>query len=137
MAIQRCILGTVVGGVVLFFVGFLIYGILFVDFFEANSGTAVGVMKDSPNFMALAGGQLLWGGALTLALGWKGASGVADGLRVGASLGVLFFLGIDLTLYATTNMSNLTGTLADAALATALFAVTGAVIVAVVGRKAP
>lgn len=135
MAIQRCILGTLVGGVILFFVGFLIYGILFVDFFEANAGTAVGVARDSPNFMALAGGQLLWSGALTLALGWKGAASVGDGLKVGATLGVLFFLGIDLTLYATTNMSNLTGALVDAALATALFAVTGAGIVLVIGRK--
>lgn len=136
MTTQRCILGTLVGGVILFFVGFLIYGVLLVDFFEANAGTATGVMKDSPNLMALAGGQLLWGGALTLALGWAGAASAVDGLKVGAKLGVLFFLGVDLTLYATSNMSNLTGALVDAALATALFAVTGAAIVAVVGRKA-
>lgn len=137
MTTQRCILGTLVGGVILFFVGFLIWGVLLVDFFEANVGTATGVMKDAPNLMALAGGQLLWAGALTLALGWSGAARLGDGLKVGAMLGLLFFLGFDLTLYATTNVSNLTAALVDAALATALFAVTGAAIVGVIGRKAP
>jgi hypothetical protein len=45
-------------------------------------------------------------------------------------------LGIDLTMYATTNMSNLTATLVDPILGAIVFAVAGAVIAAVTGRKA-
>ena len=50
---------------------------------------------------------------LTLILGWTGVSSVGEGVKVGALAGLLFFLGIDLTLYATTNVQNLTATLVD------------------------
>lgn len=136
MTIQRCVLGTVVGGLVLFFLGYLLYGILFAGFFEANAGSATGVTREPFNFVALGVGQLMWGGALTVVLGWTRTSSVAGGIKVGAAIGLLFFLGFDLTLYATTNLSNLTGAIADAVLATVLFGVTGAAVVPVIGTKA-
>ena len=135
MTMQRLALGTVVGGLVLFFLGYLIFGIIFADFFAANAGTATGVQKDPFNFVALGIGQLLWGAALTLILGWASVSSVGRAARVSALVGLLFFFGIDLTMFATTNTSTLLATVVDPILAAALFAVAGAAITAVGGKK--
>ena len=136
MTTQRIALGTIVGGLVLFFLGYLVYGIIFADFFAANAGSASGVTREPFNFVALASGQFAWGAALTLILSWTAVSSVGEGVKVGAVVGLLFFLGIDLTLYATTNIQNLMASLVDATLAAVLFGVTGAAIVSVVRSKA-
>jgi hypothetical protein len=135
MTTQRIALGTVVGGLVLTFLGYLVYGIIFADFFAANAGSASGVTREPFNFVALVIGQLAWGALLTLILGWRSVSSVGEGVKVGALAGLLFFLGIDLTLFATTNIQNLMASLVDAILAAVLFAVTGAAIVPVLRNK--
>ena len=132
---QRFAVGTVAGGLVLFFVGYLFFGLLLVDFFAANAGSATGVMRDPPSFAALALGQLAWGAVLTLILSWRGVSTFLDGAKTGALVGLLFFLGIDLTMYATTNINNLVASLVDAVVAAALFAIAGGAIAAVARRK--
>ena len=136
MAAQRLLIGTVVGGIVLFFAGYLIFGIVFASFFAANAGTATGVTKDPFNFVALGIGQLAWGAALTLILSWAGVKSIGQGATTAGIAGLLLFLGFDLTMYATSNTSNLTATLVDPILAAALFALAGAAIAAVNGKKA-
>jgi hypothetical protein len=136
MSTQRYLLGTLAGGIVLFFLGYLLHGVLLAGFFAANMGSATGVTREPFDFVSLALGQLVWGAALTTVLHWRGVSAWMDGLKTGATVGLLMFFGIDLTLYGTTNIMNLTGAVADAVVATVLFAVAGAVIAAVQGRKA-
>jgi hypothetical protein len=135
MTIQRLALGTVVGGLVLTLLGYLVYGMVFANFFAANAGSASGVTREPFNFVALVIGQLAWGALLTFVLGWRSVSSVGEGVKVGALAGLLFFLGIDLTLFATTNIQNLTASLVDAVLAAILFAVAGAAIVSVSRSK--
>jgi len=53
MTLQRLALGTVVGGLVLFLLGYLVYGVLFASFFATNVGTATGVTREPFNFVAL------------------------------------------------------------------------------------
>ena len=117
-------------------IGAALYGVLLVGFFEANAGSATGVNREPFDLVTLFIAQLAWGGILTLAIGWKGDSTPVAGLKTGATAGALFFLGLDLTLYATTNLSNLIGSLADALVATVLFGVAGALIAVVAGKKA-
>jgi len=103
MTTQRLLTGTVVGGIVLFFLGYLIFGIVFADFFAANAGTATGVPKDPMNFVALGIAQLAWGAALTLILNGASARSIGQGVMVAGICGLLLFLGFDLTMYATSN----------------------------------
>lgn len=135
MTTQRLLTGTVVGGIVLFFLGYLIFGIVFDSFFKANAGTATGVQKEQLNFVALAIAQLAWGAALTLILNWASARSIGQGVTVAGISGLLLFLGFDLTMYATSNTSTLTATLVDPILAAILFAVAGGAITAVAGKK--
>ena len=135
MTTQRFAIGTVVGGLVLFFLGYLVFGVVFADFFAANAGTATGVQKEPFDFVSLAIGQLAWGAALTLILGWANVSSVGQAARVSALVGLLLFFGFDLTMFATTNTSTLLVTVVDPILAAVLFGVAGALIAAVTRRK--
>ena len=136
MTLQRLVLGTVVGGLVLFLLGYLVYGVLFASFFATNVGTATGVTREPFNFVALLLGQLAFAAILTMIFSWSAVRSAGQGAKIGALAGLLFFLGIDLTLYATTNVQNLAASLVDALLAALLFAVSGAVIASVARPKA-
>ena len=133
---QRILTGTVVGGIVLFLLGYLIFGIVFADFFTANAGSATDVPKMPPDFVSLGIGQLAWGAVLTLILGWAGVRSIGQGVTTAGLAGLLIFLGVDLTLYATSNTQNLTAALVDPILAAILFAAAGGAIAAVTARKA-
>jgi hypothetical protein len=121
---------------VLFVLGYALYGILLAGFFEANAGSATGLTREPFDFVSLVIAQFAWGGLVTTLIDWKGATTPVDAAKIGATAGALAFLGFDLTMYATTNTSNLIGALADVAVATILFAVTAAVISMVVGKRA-
>lgn len=136
MSTQRCLLGSLVGGVVLFFLGYALYGILLAGFFEANVGSATGLTREPFDFVSLGIAQFAWGGLLTTLINWKGAWTPVDSAKTGATVGVLAFLGFDLTLYATTNTSTLVGAVGDVVVATMLFAVAAAAISMVLGKKA-
>jgi hypothetical protein len=136
MNLKRCLLGSLVGGIVLFFLGYALFGVLLVGFFEANQGSATGVTREPLDFVTLGLAQLVWGGTLAMLIDWKGASTPVDAAKTAATAGGLFMLGLDLTLYATTNMSTLTGSLADAVVSTILFGIAGAAISLAVGKKA-
>ena len=136
MTLQRLALGTVVGGLVLFLLGYLVYGVLFASFFATNVGTATGVTREPFNFVALLLGQLAFAAILTMIFNWGAVRSASQGAKIGALAGLLFFLGIDLTLYATTNVQNLAASLVDPLLAALLFAVSGAVIAFVSRPKA-
>lgn len=136
MTLQRLAIGTVVGGLVLFLLGYLVYGVLFASFFATNVGTATGVTREPFNFVALLVGQLAFSAILTLIFGWGSVSNAIQGAKMGALAGLLIFLGIDLTLYATTNVQNLAASLVDPLLAALLFGATGAAIASVSRPKA-
>ena len=54
MDIKRFIIGTVVGAITLYALGYLIWELAFADFFAANAGSATGVVKDPQVIWALA-----------------------------------------------------------------------------------
>ena len=135
MITQRLLLGTVVGAVVFTLLGYLAYGIVFADFFANNGGSATGVQRDPFDFVSLVAGQVVFGALLTMILIWASAANVMQGVKVAFVTGLLFFLAIDLTMYATTNIQNLTASLVDPVIGGFLFAFAGAAIMAVTKGK--
>jgi len=69
--IKRFIIGTVVGGIALYILGYVIWELVFADFFAANDGSAIGVAKDPQVIWALALGSLCYAALLTLAIGTR------------------------------------------------------------------
>ncbi|MGD8361448.1 MAG: hypothetical protein PVJ04_08465 [Gemmatimonadota bacterium] len=135
MDVKRFLTGTIVGGVVLFVLGWLIWMVLFAGFFEGQTGTAMGVPKDPPVMWAQILGTLSLAALYTLIIQWRGDSTVMDGLKTGAIAGFLLWFGVDIILFSVWNVSTLTGTISDSILELVRTAITGAVIVAVAGKK--
>ncbi len=133
---KRLITGTVAGGITLFVLGYLIYGLALADFFAANAGSATGVGKDPAILWAIALGDFSIAAHVTLALGWFGASSMADGFKTAALVGFLLWFGADFIHYGVHNVSNLTATIVDPLIELVLTGIAGVVIVAVSGKMA-
>ena len=128
--------GTIVGGVVLYGLGYLMFSRAFAAFYAANAGSATGVDRSPELVWAVALGCLAYAALITFALGSRGALSITQGALVGAIVGFLIWFTADFTLYGVTNISNLTRTMVDPLLEIVRGSISGAVIAAVVRPKA-
>ena len=137
MDIKRLIIGTVVGAITLYILGYVIWELAFVDFFAANAGSATGVARDTLVIWAVALGTVSYAALLTLAIGTRaGSATIVEGLKIGAIVGFLMWFGVDFIHYGIGNVSNLTATIADSLLELIRAGISGAVIAAVLGKIA-
>ncbi len=135
MDIKRIIIGTVVGGITLYVLGYLIFDLAFGEFYAANRGSATGVVRDSQLVWAIAMGSLSYAALLTLAVVSRGSSvTIVDGLKVGAIVGFLLWFTVDFIFYGNFNISNLTLAVVDPLLEIVRAGIGGAAIAAVFGK---
>lgn len=134
MNIKRLVIGSIIGTVVLYLLGGLIWQMLFVDFFEANSGSAMGVDRETPILWAMVLGHLFYGLLVTLGLEVSGKKGIGGGLLVGAVVGGLMWGTADFILLGITNLSTVTGAVADTILEAVRGAIAGAVVALVLDK---
>ena len=124
------LLASLAGGLIMFFGGYLVWGILMADFFASHAGSATGVSKDTPDFVFLAIACLLEAFFMTAIYSkWSGGvhSGSA-GFKFGALVGALIGFGEMFIQYATSNLSDLTGSLAGGVLNVIFMGIVGAII---------
>ena len=105
---KRVIIATFAGGLTFFLVGGLIYAIILAGFYEANLGSATGVMRDLPIGWAMAVSQLGLALLVTYVFLHANVSSAPEGLKTGAVFGLLFGIAVAFDLYAVTNWSNVT-----------------------------
>lgn len=130
----KVLLATLAGGVVTYFMGWGIYGILL----EGNTsmyGSATGVAKtDMGDMWALILGNLT--GAYLMAhifSSWSGVNTAMGGAKAGALIGFLVWLTVDLIMFGTTNVYSLQGVAMDVAISTVMGAAAGAAVGWVLG----
>ncbi|HSG01290.1 MAG TPA: hypothetical protein VLA20_09170 [Vicinamibacterales bacterium] len=134
MESSRFVVAVLAGGVTAFLTGFVLWGMLAGSFFEANQ--TAGLMLETPRFVYLIVGQLAFAVILTVIIAkWARVGGAGQGLQIGAITGLLVAIGVDFTMYGTSDIMNLTATLVDPILVAVHMGVTGAVIGAVLGGQ--
>ena len=132
---MKILKGTVFGGFAYFFLGWLIYGMLLMDFMKSNSNQCANRPEMEMIWWAMIGSSLVYALFLTLFLKGSGSSTWLDGLKTGALFGCLFSVTIDLSFYSMTTMFNsFTPILVDAIASTAMAAIIGIVIVLLWGK---
>ncbi|MBA4411331.1 MAG: hypothetical protein C0397_18170 [Odoribacter sp.] len=132
---MKILKGTVIGGIVYFLLGWLVYGILLADFSLANYNQCAMRPMTDMIWWAMIVSNLVYALFLTLVLKWSGASGWMDGLKTGALFGLLFGVTIDLSFYSMTTMFNsIGGMVVDMVVTTVMAAIIGTVIVLVWGK---
>ena len=132
---MKILRGTVFGGIAFFLLGWLVWGILLMDFSKANYNQTIYLPDDGMIWWAMIASNLVLALLVTLALNWAGAKTITDGLKYGAIVGGLYALTTDLGMYSmTTVILNLTAVVVDTLAYAAVTAVTGLVIVLTWGK---
>ena len=135
MTTQKLAIGSVLGAVVIFGLGIVIFDMLFLDYYTANAGAAAVGIRASQAYWAGFVGALGYGATITLMIGWlAGASALTNGLKAGALAGFLLWFTVDFTIYGYLDLWNITVTVLDIVLETIRAAITGAVVALVISR---
>ena len=131
MNTQKFLVSGIVGGIVSFFAGYLIYGLLLMDFFTKNVGTAKDVMRTPGEMVwwAMILGSVCMGLMLSYIFNkWANINSLGAGASAGFVIGLLMTAGFDFLMFGQTNISNLTGTIADSVVGGVMGAITGAAV---------
>jgi hypothetical protein len=102
---KRLVTGTLVGGVVMAVTGYLIFDLAAASFYEANMNTSLD--RDSMVWWSVIAGALFYAALITKAIGWSGASGAADGFKIGGIVGFLLWASVDFTFFGFMDLGSL------------------------------
>lgn len=130
---KRVLIATVAGGVAFFLLDGLVYGVVLAGFYEANLGSATGVLRELPVWWALILAELGLAAIVTYVFLHAGVATASHGLKTGAIFGLLFGIAIAFNLYAVTNWSNVTVAVVEPFVTAIRIAVGGVVIGATLG----
>ena len=135
MDIKKLLMGGIVAGILFFLLGWLLYGNLLANFFATHPGTATGVNRDQKDiqFLYLAIGNLSLGFLMAYIFVKSNVNSIASGLVTGGIVGLLLSVGFECVMYATTNIASKKAVLADVCTMTVMWAITGAIVGAVMG----
>lgn len=133
---MKILRGTIFGGIAYFLLGWLVYGILLMDFSAANYNQCLNRPDGIMIWWALIASNLVLALFLTIFLKGSGAKSLLDGLKTGALFGLLMSLMLGLSYYSMTTMyNNFTGLIVDVVVSVAVMAVVGLVIVLLWGKN--
>ncbi|TJY37927.1 hypothetical protein [Pontimicrobium aquaticum] len=138
MSNNKVLLAGLVGAVIAFLLGFIVYGNVLTDFFVENSGSASGVMRgdDEMQWVPMILGHITWGLLFAIIYGrWANISTFTSGAKTGALLGFLIGASFDLIQLGSTHIPNLTGVIVDIIVMTIISAIVGGVVGWFLGRK--
>ena len=103
--------------------------------YAMNSGSATGVVRESPLVWAVVLGALSYGALVTLAIGSRTAPpSVAGGIRTGAIVGFLLWFTADFMLFGISNVGSLASTMLDPLLELVPGALAGGLVAGVLGK---
>lgn len=134
--VARVVAATFAGGVVMFVLGFLIYGIALDAFMKANMVSYPGLLKETPDFILLGVANLTYAFLLAF-IGdyWARVRTFAGGAKLGAIVAFLFALTLDLMFMAFMNLySGFLVVIVDIIASTVMGAIAGGVIGLVLGK---
>jgi len=134
MKTNKILLGGVTGGITLFLLGWLIYGILLMDYMTANNNQCMNRPNMEMIWWALILSNLAFGFLLSIVFIWSNTTGIIPCAKIAAIIGLLFSISIDLGYYSMTTMYlNPSAIIVDVIAYTVYLAITGAVIGWVMG----
>lgn len=133
---MKILRGTIFGGIFYFFLGWLVYGILMMDFYMANTNQCANRVQGDMVWWAMIVSTLLMSLFLTLILNWSRAAKITDGFITGAIFGSLFSAVNGFSFWSMTTMYNsFVPILIDIVFSAIVFGLTGIVIVLTWGKN--
>lgn len=129
----KVLLAAIGGAVASFLLGWLVYGMLLMDYFNAHMTHYEGLMKDPPALWAIFLGGLCW----SLLVSWlwdkMGINTIMQGFVNGAIFSLLISISYDLYWYASMNLYQGSAMIVDVVVGTVYGAVIAAIIALILG----
>ena len=104
MQTNKILLGGVAGGVAFFLLGWIIYGILLMDFATANYNQCMNRPNMDMIWWALIVSNLAFGFLIAYIFSRTNTTGFLNGAKMGAIIGIFLSVSIDLGYYSMTTM---------------------------------
>jgi hypothetical protein len=135
MNTKNVLIGGLSGGVAFFLLGWLIYGILLMDYMTSISPNIPGLNRSDSEFLLgiLFISNVLSGLMVAYVFDLGKINGWLAGLKTGAILGFLVSAAIDSSLYSMTYMVSKQGMMVDVMASTLMWGVVGALIALAMG----
>lgn len=134
MKTSKILFGGIAGGVTYFLLGWLVYGVLLMDYMAANYNQCAARPEQDMIWWAMILSNLAFGFLLSIVFIWSNTTSIMAGVKVGGIIGLLFSVSIDLNFYAMTTMaSNLSVLFVDIIAVTFMSVITGGVVAWVMG----
>lgn len=132
---QRILIGTLVAGVSMFLLGWVIYGLIFSSLMPEETGHDYMRPEEDMIWWAMITSNICWGLLLAIILEWTASFQPLNAAKKGAILGLLAGLGFDFSMYSLTTLySGIPFILADCFCYAILFSVCGALTGLVMGK---
>lgn len=127
---KQNLLATLAGTVVMFILGYLIWGVATASFYEEHSLTEAMKSEEEMSLLMVFLGNLVMAFAMSSLYGkWSGGNhSASQGMQFGAWVGVFVGVGMGLLWYGTSNLMDSTAHMAEAVLDIIFYAIAGAVI---------
>lgn len=142
MGTQKILIAGVVGGLVAFVSGYLIWGLALAGFAEGQMAnvTATNVARADADmdWLMLILGSIAGGLMISLIFGrWAGISTLKTGAIAGAMIGLLIGINHEFIIYATTNLSTMPMAIVDSLGYAVMFGIVGGVVGLMLGKGVP
>ena len=135
MNTKNVLMGGIAGGIAFFFLGWLIYGMLLMNYMMENAPKIEGLYRAETDFIwwALIASNLVSGLFIAYLFDLGKVSGWMNGFKTGAIIGILMSICIDLNYYSMTFMVSKNMMIVDVLASTVMMGIGGAVIAMVMG----
>jgi len=134
MKANKILLGGLAGGVATFLLGWLVFGVLLMDFWESNFNNCASRPEEEMVWWALILSNFASGFLLAFIFSWSNTKGWLAGAKVAGIVAFFMVISYDLSFYSMSTMFNsLNVVIIDIVVGTVFTAIIGAVIGLVMG----
>ncbi len=132
---SKLLVAGLVSGIVGFLLGWVIYGMLLMDFMAAHTNVYAGLMKEPPFIAGIFVSNLCWGILFAYIFQkWAKINDFAGGFSAGLIISFLITLSMDLYQYSFMNLGDSTMYLVDVVVGTLMGGVMGGAAGMVLGK---
>ena len=130
MSSKKFLVGGIAGGIAYFLLGYLVFGMLLMDFFKSHSNSTPGVYRADTDMIwwSMVVGNLAYGFLLSYVIGKAGAASAGGGSKTGATIALLISIAANCITYALVNLSDTTAMAVDIAASTIVGGILGAIV---------
>ena len=130
MSSKKFLAGGIAGGIAYFLLGYLVFGVLLMDFMKTHSNSTAGVYRTEGDMIwwSMVVGNLAYGFLLSYVIGKTGTASVGGGFKTGLIVTLLVSIASNCITYALANLVDTTGMVVDIVTTAILGGVLGAII---------